>query len=105
MGQIFILGLFPDTLWKQVGGLMPSDLFIGQRIAGRVIKIMPFGAFVEIENTTLVGLVKIPEISWQPIKHIEDILAIGQVIETEILAMNLENRQISLSLKRCQPNP
>jgi predicted RNA-binding protein with RPS1 domain len=81
------------------------ELSPGDRVTGRVIKIMPFGAFVALdspENADLVGLVKIPEISWQPIHHPEDVLTEGQNVEVEILAFGPVKGQISLSIKRCQ---
>jgi small subunit ribosomal protein S1 len=75
----------------------------GDRISGRVLQLMPFGAFIAIAETDLVGLVRIPEISWQPISHPGDVLKLDQVIEAEIIWINPDNQQISLSMKRCQP--
>ncbi|MBC8170082.1 MAG: S1 RNA-binding domain-containing protein [Anaerolineae bacterium] len=82
---------------------MSRELHNGDRITGRVVKLMPFGAFIAIAETDLVGLVKIPEISWQPISHPGDVLSLNQVIEAEILWIDRDNGQISLSIKRCQP--
>jgi small subunit ribosomal protein S1 len=83
---------------------MTQKLSVGQRIIGRVIKIMPFGAFVELDTPERVGLVRIPEISWQRIQHPGDVLAEGQMVEVEILALEPDNR-FSLSIKRCQKPP
>jgi small subunit ribosomal protein S1 len=83
---------------------MKPDFQIGQRLIGRIIKLMPFGAFVELDASERVGLVKIPEIAWQPVSHPADILTLGQAVEVEILALELDDR-ISLSIKRCQPRP
>lgn len=80
-------------------------LSTGDRVTGCVIKIMPFGAFVALnspENADLVGLVKIPEISWRRISHPQEVLAVGQIVEVEILAFGPVKGQISLSIKRCQ---
>ena len=84
---------------------MSYELSIGDRVLARVIKIMPFGVFVELEGVALVGLVKIPDISWQPIRHPAEAVTLGQVVEAEIVAFNLDAKQISLSMKRCQPAP
>jgi small subunit ribosomal protein S1 len=75
----------------------------GSRMTGCVIKLMPFGAFVAIDDSDWVGLVKVPEISWQPVHHPQDVLSVGQSVEVEIVAFNMANGQISLSIKRCQP--
>jgi small subunit ribosomal protein S1 len=84
---------------------MSHELSIGKCVLARVIKIMPFGVFVELDGSVLVGLVKIPEISWQPIRHPADAVVLGQVIEAEIVAYDPATKQISLSMKRCQPAP
>jgi small subunit ribosomal protein S1 len=81
-----------------------QELSIGQQLTGHVVKLMPFGAFAELGRTDWTGLVKIPEISWQPINHPEDVLAVGQEVTVEILAFG-PGDQISLSLKRCQHPP
>ncbi|MBC7814446.1 MAG: S1 RNA-binding domain-containing protein [Burkholderiales bacterium] len=83
---------------------MGQELIVGKRVIGRVIQLMPFGAFVAIEDSDLVGLVRIPEISWKPIKHPQDVLSVDQMVEAEILALGPENGQVSLSIKRCQPD-
>lgn len=85
-----------------VSANMSEELRVGQRIKGRVIKLMPFGAFVALENSELVGLVKIPEISWERIRTPVDVLAVGQEIEAEVLAFDADSKRISLSIKRCQ---
>jgi small subunit ribosomal protein S1 len=75
----------------------------GSRKMGHVVKLMPFGAFVAIDDSDWIGLVKAPEISWQPVRQPQDVLSVGQSVEVEIVAFNTENGQISLSIKRCQP--
>jgi len=81
---------------------MAQDLAVGKRITGRIVKLMPFGAFVAIQDSDWLGLVKTPEITWQPISHPQDFLALDQMVEAEILAFRPEGKQIILSIKRCQ---
>ncbi|MBX3083423.1 MAG: S1 RNA-binding domain-containing protein [Anaerolineae bacterium] len=78
-----------------------ESLHVGDRVVARVVKLMPFGAFVHLGASELVGLIKIPELSWRPIRHPQEILAVGQEVEAQILAFNLESKQVLLSLKRC----
>lgn len=80
-------------------------LKVGDRIAGRVSRISAFGAFIELDNSEWHGLVRIPEISWLRIAHPADVLAVGQAVETQILHIDAEGHQISLSIKRCEENP
>ncbi len=81
---------------------MGQEPGIGDRVIGCVIKLIPFEAFIDIEDSDWMGLVKTPEISWQRISHPQDILALGQLVEAEVLALRLENKQVILSIKRCQ---
>ena len=83
--------------------MLPLNLNKGDRVIGRVSHIAPFGAFVDFGEWQ--GLLRIPEISWFPIHHPSDVLSLGQEIETEIIHIDRERDQISLSLKRCQENP
>jgi small subunit ribosomal protein S1 len=82
---------------------LPSNLNIGDRVRGYVVYIAPFGAFIDFGEWQ--GLIRIPEISWSPIHHPSDVLTIGQEVETEVLYIDRERNQVSLSIKRCQENP
>lgn len=72
---------------------------LGNIVTGRVIKLMPFGAFIKIDGSDLIGLVKIPEISNERIRHPADVLTIDQVVKAIVLATN-QNGQVILSIKR-----
>jgi 4-hydroxy-3-methylbut-2-enyl diphosphate reductase len=80
-------------------------LNIGDRITGRVVALEAFGAFLKFEDTDLQGVVLIPDISWLKIRHPSDVLAVGQMIETEIVHFAPDRRQIRVSIKRCTKNP
>lgn len=82
---------------------LPLYLNIGERLIGHVVHIAPFGAFIDFGEWQ--GLVRIPEISWSPIHHPADILTVGQAIETQVLHIDRERNQVSLSIKRCQKDP
>lgn len=72
-------------------------------VAGEVVRIADFGAFIDINGID--GLLPISEISWQRIKHPSDIIALGQKIEVKIIKIDTELKRISLSLKRMGENP
>ncbi|MDD4189375.1 MAG: S1 RNA-binding domain-containing protein, partial [Eubacteriales bacterium] len=71
-------------------------------IKGKVVRILPFGAFVEIE-TGLDGLVHISRISNKRLKKVEEVLKIGQEIEAKILEVDEGNMRINLSIKAVNP--
>ena len=75
---------------------------IGDTISGTITGLVDFGAFVELPKN-LEGLIHISEIAWQRLDHPRDVLAIGQTIAAQIIA--IEGSRISLSLKRLMPDP
>jgi ribosomal protein S1 len=81
-----------------------SAFEVGQRISGRVAQIENFGAFLQLSGNVF-GLLLIPEISWDRIRHPSDVLQLGLIIEVEVLLVNREQRKVSVSLKRLvRPN-
>ncbi len=92
--------LMPDP-WHSVAEKFP----IGMRVQGKVISIMDYGAFVELESG-IEGLIHISEMSWtRKIAHPSKILQVGQPVEVVILNVDPEHRRISLGLKQVMPNP
>lgn len=67
-------------------------------VTGKVVRIVSFGAFVEIEPG-LDGLVHISRISKQRIDKVSDVLAIDQEVKVKILEIDPEKKRISLSVK------
>ncbi|MBI3317503.1 MAG: 30S ribosomal protein S1 [Candidatus Omnitrophica bacterium] len=78
---------------------------IGSQIQGKVVNILPYGAFVEIEPG-VEGLVHISEISWtRRVAHPSEILKVGDSVEAMILNLDAENKKISLGMKQATENP
>ena len=77
----------------------------GDRVQGRVVSLTSFGAFVEVEPG-VEGLIHLSELSWtKRIKHPRDVLSVGDRVEAVVLKVDPENRRLSLSLRRIEPNP
>ena len=97
------LGLKQKTSnpWDDVVTKYPK----GSRVKGKVVNIMPYGAFVEIE-TGVEGLIHVSEMSWtKRISKPSDILSVGEEIEAVVLEIDRENRKISLGLRQKERNP
>ena len=78
---------------------------VGSKVKGRVVNILPYGAFVELEEG-IEGLVHISEMSWtRKLRGPSDILAIGDVVEAVVLSIDEKNEKISLGLKQLETNP
>jgi len=87
--------------WENVEEKYP----VGSRAKGEVVNIVPYGAFVKLEEG-IEGLVHISEMSWtKRIAHPSDIVAIGDAVEVVVLDINKEKQEISLGMKQTEANP
>jgi small subunit ribosomal protein S1 len=87
--------------WANVAEKYP----VGSRHKGEVVNVMSYGAFVKLEPG-IEGLVHISEMSWtRRINHPSELVAIGDPIEVQVLAINKDKQEISLGMKQVQPNP
>ncbi len=80
-----------------------NTLNVGDVVEGKVMRFTDYGAFVDIGGID--GLLHISEISWGKLKHPQEALKIGQIINVKILNMNAEKGKISLGLKQNAPEP
>ncbi|NSW90447.1 MAG: bifunctional 4-hydroxy-3-methylbut-2-enyl diphosphate reductase/30S ribosomal protein S1 [Firmicutes bacterium] len=90
-----------DNPWNKVA----KKYKVGDVVEGTVVRLVPFGCFVEIEES-IDGLVHISQISNKRIAKPDDVLKVGQKVEAKIIEMDLENKKIGLSIKEVNPiNP
>ncbi|MFA6272631.1 MAG: S1 RNA-binding domain-containing protein [Patescibacteria group bacterium] len=83
--------------WKEV----VKKYKIGQIVKGKVLKINPFGAFVELDHD-IHGLAHISELSNQLVHNPSDIVTIGEEYKFKILSIEPNNHRLGLSLKAAQ---
>ena len=86
----------PDP-WKSVEG----KYNINDILTVKVVKLMPFGAFVELEPG-IEGLVHLSQICERKITKPEEELRIGQKVNAKIIDMDLENKRIELSIRELE---
>ena len=72
---------------------------IGQIVPGKVTKLVPFGAFVRVEEG-IEGLVHISELAERHVEVPEQVVQVGTEIFVKIIDIDLDRRRISLSLKQ-----
>ncbi len=90
----------PDP-WSDVEHKYP----VGSKIKAKVINILPYGVFVELEKG-IEGLIHISEISWaKRVTNLQGIFAVGDMVEVQVLSLDKEARRISLSVKQLENNP
>ena len=78
-----------------------SKYHIGDIVTVKVVKMMPFGAFVELEQG-IEGLVHISQIAEKKITKPEEVLTLNEKINAKIIDMNLETKKIELSIKELE---
>lgn len=76
---------------------------VGSICRGKVVSIVPFGAFVEIAPG-VEGLVHVSEAAHSFVKNINEIVKVGDEIDVKILAADESTRKITLSIKACTEN-
>ncbi len=87
--------------WDQIEERFPAS----QRVKGKITNLVPYGAFVEIEEG-VEGLIHVSELSWtKRIMRPSDILSVGQEVEAVVLGVNKEEQKISLGLRQLEANP
>lgn len=87
--------------WSEVSDKYP----VGTKVKGKVVNIMPYGVFVEVEKG-IEGLLHASEISWQKkMVNPQEMFAIGDIIEVQIISVDKDAKRISLSMKQLEMNP
>ncbi|HEY5503459.1 MAG TPA: 30S ribosomal protein S1 [Candidatus Anoxymicrobiaceae bacterium] len=81
--------------WEKLAKEQPA----GSTVHGKVTKLVPFGAFVEIAPG-VEGLVHISELAWEHIEFPEEVVSVGEEVDAKIIDIDLDRRRISLSLKQ-----
>lgn len=87
--------------WDRIEERFP----VGSTIKGKVVNLVPYGAFIEIQEG-VEGLVHVTELSWtKRISKPSEVLRIGQEVEAVILGIQKEEQKISLGTRQLETNP
>ena len=87
--------------WDEV----ESKYAVGNIVKGRIVNIMPYGAFVEIEQG-VEGLIHVSEMSWtKRVTKAGDVVSVGEEVEAVVLDIDKEGKKISLGLRQKTRNP
>ncbi len=87
--------------WENIEAKYP----IGARIRGKVVNLVPYGCFIEIEQG-VEGLVHVTELSWtKRVSKPSEILKVGQEVEAVVLGIQKEEQKISLGIRQLEENP
>ncbi|MCH9625842.1 MAG: 30S ribosomal protein S1 [Chlamydiales bacterium] len=87
--------------WDDIEKKYPT----GTRVSGKIMKLLPYGAFIEIEPG-IEGLIHVSEMSW--VKNVTDpseVVNKGDEVEAIVLSIQKEEGKISLGIKQTEHNP
>lgn len=85
---------------------LKDHLFEGEELEGRVTKLMPFGAFVDIGG--LEGMVHISELSRRRVENPSEVVTVGQEVRVKVLRMDEDDKgrtRVALSMKALEQDP
>jgi 4-hydroxy-3-methylbut-2-enyl diphosphate reductase len=84
---------------------LASDKYaVGDIIHGKVVRIVPFGAFVEVEKG-IDALVHVSQISYERIETPATVLNVGDEVDAKIIALDVVAKKMNLSIKAVLPEP
>ena len=87
--------------WDNIESKFP----VGARVKGKVVNLVPYGAFVQLEPG-VEGLVHVTELSWtKRVAKPSDMLKPDQELEAIVLGINREEQKISLGIRQLESNP
>lgn len=112
--EVFILDFDKDNAkvslgLKQIKQNPWDDIYhkypTGTKIKGKIVNIMPYGVFVEIDKG-IEGLLHSSEITWQKkLVNPQEMFKLGDEIEVQIINVDKDSKRISLSMKQLEANP
>lgn len=91
-------------LQPQPWDLVSEKYAEGDIVHGKVVRIVPFGAFVEVESG-IDGLVHVSQISHEWLENPISVLQIGEEVDAKILVLDPANKKMTLSIKALLPEP
>jgi small subunit ribosomal protein S1 len=112
--EIVVLKFDPETERVSLGykqrtedpwSVVDKKYPLGSRVKGKVVSLVDYGAFVEIEDG-VEGLIHVSEMSWtKKVVNPAKILNVGDEVEAIVSELDLGQRRISLSLRQTERNP
>ena len=91
-------------LQPQPWDLVEGKYSVDDVIHGKVVRLVPFGAFIEVEKG-IDGLVHVSQISYDRIETPATVLNVGDEVDAKIVALDVDARKMNLSIKALLPEP
>ena len=112
--EVVILKFDPETERVSLGNkqryedpwtLVDKKYPVGSRVHGKVVSIVDYGAFVELEEG-VEGLIHVSEMSWtKKVVNPSKVLSVGEEVDAIVSELDMQQRRISLSIRQIERNP
>ncbi|MET7993362.1 S1 RNA-binding domain-containing protein [Amycolatopsis sp. NPDC005232] len=76
---------------------------VGHKLHGRITKLAPFGAFVEVAHG-IEGLVPLRELAWTPVETPAEVVQVGDEITVVVTKIDKGGRRLTLSRRQSSPD-
>lgn len=80
-----------------------NSIFINKVVKGKVVRILPYGAFVNVDGVDC--FLHISQISYSRLEKVEDAISVGQEQQFKVIGLDRENKKVELSLKALLKDP
>lgn len=80
-----------------------SAAFVGKKVIGKIVKIMPYGAFVDVAGVD--AFIHISDISYRRLNSPEDVIKVNEEYEFRIIKLDKENKKVQVGLKQNYDDP
>jgi len=91
--------ILPDP-WNEV----PKKYHVGDIVKGTISRIVPFGAFVQLEEG-IEGIIPNSELSYRRVNKPESVVKVGEEVEVKVIDISPEERRMTLSKRQAEPIP
>lgn len=95
--------MLKEQIKENAENLFWSAAFVGKKVTGNIVKIMPYGAFVDLSGVD--AFLHISDISYRRINSPSDVIKEGESYEFRITKLDKDNKKVQIGLKQNQEDP
>lgn len=95
--------MLKEQIKENAETLFWSAAFVGKKVTGKVVKIMPYGAFVDVNGVD--AFIHISDVSYRRISKVEEVLELNKEYEFRITKLDKDNKKVSVGLKQNNEDP
>ncbi len=95
--------LLKEQIKENAETIFWSAAFVGKKVEGKVVKIMPYGAFIDINGVD--AFLHISDIAHKRITSPDEVIELNQIYEFRIIKLDKDNKKVQVGLKQNQEDP